>query len=97
MVEPVSLLLLEFLTWVAARPRTYADSMEAWRSACPRQTVWEDALLSGLVLLEGAGQLHQSAVTLTARGRAVLRSAQRPPSDGKALSSGTSSDPVVPG
>ena len=40
MPEPPSLLMVEFLDWVAFRPRTYADAMEAWRSSCPRLTVW---------------------------------------------------------
>ena len=30
----VSLLTVQFLTWLADRPRTYADVMEAWRSTC---------------------------------------------------------------
>jgi hypothetical protein len=72
MAEPVSLLLREFLTWVASRPRTYAEAMEAWRSTCPRHTVWEDALVAGLIQLESDGTLQQPEVSLTARGRAVL-------------------------
>jgi len=28
--------LLQFLAWVAGRPRTYADTMEAGRTSCPR-------------------------------------------------------------
>ena len=72
MPEPVSLLLREFLTWVSGRRRTYAEAMEAWRSTCPRHTVWEDAFIDGLVQIEGGGPVQQSEVTLTARGRAVL-------------------------
>jgi hypothetical protein len=72
MCEPVSLLMLDFLTWVASRRRTYADAMEAWRSSCPRHTVWEDALLDGLIRVESGSPLHPSEVTLTPRGRALL-------------------------
>jgi hypothetical protein len=72
MPESVSLLTREFLTWVASRPRTYAEAMEVWRSTCPRHTVWEDAFIEGLVQIEGGGPLQQSEVTLTPRGRAVL-------------------------
>jgi hypothetical protein len=72
MPEPVSLLLREFLTWIAARPRTYADAMEAWRSNCPGHTVWEDALLGGLIGLDRDDSLQQPEVTLTPRGRAIL-------------------------
>jgi hypothetical protein len=59
-------MMLEFLTWVSSRPRTYAEAMEAWRSNCPRQSVWDDACSDGLVAANGSG------VTLTARGRALL-------------------------
>ena len=72
MPESVSLLTREFLTWLASRRRTYAEAMDAWRSTCPRHTVWEDAFADGLILIEGDGALPQSAVTLTPRGRAVL-------------------------
>jgi hypothetical protein len=68
--EPVSLLMREFLAWISSRPRTYAEAMEAWRSTCPRQTVWEDALTDGLIQI--GGTFHQSEVTLTPRGRAIL-------------------------
>jgi hypothetical protein len=69
---------LELLAWIAARPRTYAEAMEAWRSNCPRLSVWDDACSDGLVVANGAG------VALTARGRALLegeatRDAASPP------------------
>ena len=72
MHEPVTLLTLEFLTWVASRPRTYAEAMEAWASTCPRNSVWDDALIEGLIQVESAGAMNQSTVTLTPRGKAVL-------------------------
>jgi hypothetical protein len=72
MHEPVSLLMTEFLTWISARPRSYADAMEAWRSSCPRDTVWENALMGGLIQINQGDRLDQCEVTLTERGRAVL-------------------------
>jgi hypothetical protein len=72
MPPSVHLLMREFLTWVSARPRTYAEAMDAWRSTCPRHTVWEDALAEGLIRVESGDSLRQSEVTLTPRGRAVL-------------------------
>lgn len=66
------LLMRQFLAWVAERPRSYAEAMEAWRSTCPRLSVWEDALGEGLVRLDGqaggsgAGGMR---VALTPRGR----------------------------
>jgi len=72
MPEPVSPLLHQFLDWIATRPRTYAETMDAWRSSCPRLTVWEDALQGGLIQVEADGTTLRPMVTLTARGRAVL-------------------------
>jgi hypothetical protein len=69
MAEPASLIMVQFLTWVADRPRTYGDVMEAWRSTCPRLSVWEDAIIDGLV---GIANGNNRTVTLTAEGRAVL-------------------------
>ena len=64
----------ELLAWVARCPRTYADAMEAWRSTCPRHTVWEDALDAELIRVErdGACAMGGARVTLTPRGQAVL-------------------------
>ena len=42
-------LILDFVEWVAAAPRTHRDVMETWRTSCPRLTVWEDALDAGYV------------------------------------------------
>jgi hypothetical protein len=69
MSEPASLIMLQFLAWVADRPRSYRDTMEAWHSTCPRLSVWEDAIIEGLVRLENdAGR----AVRLTSRGSRIL-------------------------
>jgi len=67
-------LTLELLAWISSRPRTYAEAMEAWRSNCPRQPVWDDAVTEGLVAVaRSAGAVPGAAeVTLTARGRALL-------------------------
>jgi hypothetical protein len=71
--EPASLIMLQFLAWVADRPRTYPETMEAWHSTCPRLSVWEDAIIGGLVRLEND---KSRGVTLTARGAATLEQAQ---------------------
>lgn len=83
MSEPVNLLMLEFLRWVESRRRTYVEAMEAWRSSCPRHTVWEDALSDDLIQLEEGSSPRQARVTLTPRGRAVLAEhSQRRGADG---------------
>jgi hypothetical protein len=73
MPDPLQPLMLEFLSWVSHRRRTYAETMEVWRSHCPRHTVWEDAILGGLIEIQSAGPLQQSEVILTPEGRASLR------------------------
>ena len=71
MSEPDSL-MLQFLTWVADRRRSYEDTMAAWQSSCPRHTIWEDAIIGGLVRIESANGSQKSLVILTPRGRAIL-------------------------
>jgi hypothetical protein len=69
-----SLIMVQFLQWVADRPRTYADVMDAWRSSCPRFPVWEDARAEGLVRQIG-GDAGRRRVELTERGRSALERA----------------------
>jgi hypothetical protein len=73
MSDSPSLIMIQFLSWVADRPRSYAETMDAWRTSCPRLSVWEDAVIADLVRLEGEGG---RAVRLTERGAALLRQTQ---------------------
>ena len=59
--------MLELLTWVTSRERTYEDVVEAWKSNCPRTAVWDDAVTAGLV----TGR--RGRVALTERGLATLQ------------------------
>jgi hypothetical protein len=72
MSAPLNPLMIEFLTWVGSRQRTYAEAMEAWRSTCPRHTVWEDALIEGFIRVESRGTQQQSEVILTPQGKAII-------------------------
>ena len=65
----------DFLEWLSARPRTYGETMEVWRTSCPRFSIWEDALQDGLVRLEPVVgvSFDGAAVAITERGRALLR------------------------
>lgn len=66
MAETLDPLILDLVEWVAARPRTYSELMDAWRTNCPRLTVWEDALeRSFLVRRPGA---QGGSVEVTAAG-----------------------------
>lgn len=77
MAEPVNPLMLQFLAWVASRPRTYAEAMQAWQTTCPRHTVWEDALIEGLIKVVSPITHHQPEVTLTPSGKAMLERTSR--------------------
>jgi len=84
MPEPVSLLMVQFLDWVASRPRTYADAREAWRTSCPRLSVWEDALVADLIQI-GSPVAGQGDVALTPRGQAVLDASRGSASTGPTM------------
>ena len=66
-IEP---LILDFLEWLASRERTYEEVMDAWRTSCPRLTVWEDANERGLVATEQSEE--RTIVRPTARGLALI-------------------------
>jgi hypothetical protein len=72
MPESANLLMLEFLSWISSHNRTYAEAMNAWQTSCPRHTIWEDAIIDGLIQLNGAETLHDPEVILTPRGKAYL-------------------------
>jgi len=57
----------DLLDWIAHAPRTYRETMEVWRTSCPRLSIWEDAIGDGLVRVRGG------RVELTERGQAVVR------------------------
>lgn len=78
LADPAALLLRQFLAWVDAQPRGYAETMAAWRTSCPRLPVWEDATENGLVRLEAgdAATQGETRVSLTAAGRVALESAR---------------------
>lgn len=74
MTQSPSLIMTQFLAWVAERPRTRDQAVEAWYS-CPHISVWEDAVVDGLVRTENDG--HRT-IALTHRGRALLEKAKAP-------------------
>ena len=70
--SPPGALTIELLNWIAERPRTYAETMAAWRTSCPRMPIWEDASGNGLVTLVAADdEANAAQVCLTPLGRAV--------------------------
>lgn len=81
MINPADALTLQFLAWVAERPRPYGEVMEAWRTSCPRLSIWEDALRDGLVEIDraSAGRMRERLIAITPRGCAALRPAEPAP------------------
>jgi hypothetical protein len=69
-------LVLDFLEWLAIRPRPYAEVMDVWRTSCPRLTVWEDAVDRGLVARRHDPSARCAVVDVTSLGRGLLRDAQ---------------------
>jgi hypothetical protein len=76
--DPLRYLTLQFLDWVAATPRTYGDAIDAWRTSCPRLTVWEEAMEKGLVRRVGGGKMNDALIVITDAGRSALKTAHLP-------------------
>lgn len=68
---PLDPLIFDLVDWCAREPRAYADVIEAWRTSCPRLTVWEDATERGLVT-RTHGPNGQTYVAVTPAGRSFL-------------------------
>ena len=69
MTQPANALTLQLLEWISNHPRTYAEALDAWRTSCPRLSIWEDACIDGLIDCDAGSQL----VSVSAKGRALLR------------------------
>jgi D-3-phosphoglycerate dehydrogenase len=68
--ETVENLILDLIEWVGRKERTYQETMDAWRTSCPRLPVWEDATERRLV--ETASANGRSVVRATPAGLALL-------------------------
>jgi hypothetical protein len=71
MTDTVENLILDLVEWVVRGERTYQETMDAWRTSCPRLPIWEDATELGL--LETAVGNGRIIVRATAAGVAFLR------------------------
>jgi len=68
MATEAKFLIVQFLEWIEARPRSIGEVRAAWSSTCPLNCTWEDAVCDDLVACGLDGR-----ISLTARGRARLR------------------------
>jgi hypothetical protein len=69
-------LVLDFVEWVARERRTYSEVIGAWKTSCPRLTIWEDAADRGLVAREMVAGLGL-VVCVTEAGERLLRAQGR--------------------
>lgn len=76
MTQDNQALILDLVEWVARAPRPYAEVMDAWRTSCPRLTVWEDAVDRRLVRRD---EEDGSMVTVTGDGLSLLEAEGRLP------------------
>ena len=72
-------LVLDLVEWIGREPRSYQAVMDAWRTSCPRLSIWEDAVERGFVVRE----LKEGVpiVRVTRSGEDFLKSANRIPAD----------------
>jgi hypothetical protein len=75
MLDAADPLVLDLVEWIAREPRPYAEVMEAWRTACPRLTVWEDAVERGFVRREPCAT--GTLIAVTALGQRLLAENRR--------------------
>jgi D-3-phosphoglycerate dehydrogenase len=71
MTQTVEPLVLDMLEWLSRSERSYAETMDAWRTSCPRLPVWEDANEEGLVSIEARN--GRPYVSVTPAGLEFLR------------------------
>ena len=72
MSEAADPLVLDFVEWVAREPRAYSEVIGAWKTSCPRLTIWEDAADRGYVARESVAGFGL-VVKVTEDGRNILR------------------------
>ncbi len=71
-MENVSL-VADLLEWVAPRPRPYEEVLDAWRTTCPRLSVWEDTLAAEFLRLGLGSESAETIVCITPQGVEFLK------------------------
>jgi len=69
--QTVEVLVLDLLEWLSRQDRSYEETMDAWRTSCPKLPVWEDANDRGLVFIDNRND--QSSVRVTPAGIELLK------------------------
>ena len=71
MTHTVEVLVLDLLEWLSLQDRSYEETMDAWRTSCPKLPVWEDANDRGLIFIENGND--RSSVRVTPAGFELLK------------------------
>lgn len=92
-------LMADMLKWIASEPRAYRDVMDAWRTSCPRLSIWEDAVDHGFVARTATDEGEM--VRITDAGRRFLfhkvkTDSDQEPEKWSLESSGTSARSCMP-
>jgi hypothetical protein len=76
MTDPLDSLILDLLEWLGSEPKPHAVVLDAWRTSCPRLTVWEDANDRGFVACRSE-EGHGTVVCRTTLGQEFLERHRR--------------------
>lgn len=77
MSSTVESLVLDLLEWLLYKERSYEETMDAWRTSCPRLPVWEEANDRGLICTDY--QNGRSIVRVTPAGTELLKKSRPGP------------------
>lgn len=67
-------LIIQLLQWIGDQPRGYQETMDAWRTSCPRLTIWEDALSEDLIERLPGSSLIEAQIKVTEKGHQYVQS-----------------------
>jgi hypothetical protein len=73
-IDAPAALTLQLLEFIAERPRSHAEVLDAWHTTCPRLSIWEDACIAGLI--DGDAD-DRRIVRLSAKGALLLDAHRR--------------------
>lgn len=69
-------LIADLVEWIDTKPRPYVEVMQAWRTSCPRLTIWEDTIDRGY-LRRVPDRPGNPMIAVTRGGQAFLRTQGR--------------------
>ena len=69
--QTVEALVLDLLEWLARKNRSYEETMDAWRTSCPKLPVWEEANDRGLIRIDNRN--GRASVSVTPAGLELLK------------------------